>query len=97
MKRTFLHSFLYLFLCIPVRLLFIYILKKLDKKYNQIISLLLFIQSFTFIYLYLNNLRLKAPEGGGITWWHNSRLIHGVLYFASAVYTIQNKDIKFIP
>ena len=83
--------------CIPIRLLFVVILKYIDTKYLSILSIPLFIQSFGFLYLYFGYLRLKAPEAGGNSWWANLRLIHGMLYLTSSIYAFKQKDVTWIP
>lgn len=83
--------------CIPIRLLFVAILRYIDKKYLPYLSIPLFIQGISFIYLYFANLRLSAPEAGGKTWWANLRLIHGMLFITSAIYAYQQKDVSWVP
>ena len=83
--------------CIPVRILFVLILKYLNKDYLPYLSIPLLLQSFAFFYLYFANLRLSAPEAGGKTWWASLRLIHGALYLTSAIYAFQKKDITWVP
>lgn len=90
-------KYLFLFLCIPIRLLFSYILKNIDKKYLKYISILLFLQGISFLYLYFWNKRLDAVEAGGHTWWSEYRLLHGVLYICSSIYAYQEKNISWIP
>jgi hypothetical protein len=40
---------------------------------------------------------MNAPEGGGVTWWANIRIIHGLLYLAASVYAFQGKPFVWIP
>jgi len=83
--------------CIPVRILLIILAKKLKNNYLKIFGLILSIISIGFLVLYFGNLRLKAPESGGNTWWVDLRLIHGLLYMTAAIYALQNKSIAWIP
>jgi hypothetical protein len=83
--------------CIPIRIVFVLILKYVNKDYLPYLSIPLFSISFGFLYLYFKNLRLNAPEAGGKTWWSNLRLIHGALYLAASIYAFQKKDISWIP
>ena len=88
---------LFLFGCIPFRLLLVYIstIIPLDKlKYFGVLLLLI---SISFIYLYFTNGRLNAPEAGGITWWANLRIIHGLLYLAASIYAFQGKSLIWVP
>jgi len=38
-----------------------------------------------------------APEGGGVTWWANYRLIHGLLYLCASIYLFQKQRLAWIP
>ena len=88
---------LFLLLCIPLRIIISIIPLFIPIKYLQYYSLLTGYLSFSFIYLYLTNKRLNAPEGGGITWWKDLRIIHSLLYLTSTVYLIQNKRLASLP
>jgi len=83
--------------CIPARILLAFLAKKLKNNYLRFFGLLLAAISISFLVLYFGNLRLKAPESGGNTWWVDLRLIHGLLYMAAAIYALQNKSIAWIP
>ena len=82
---------LFLFLCIPARLIIalgsMYIPTYVLKYY----SILLLIIALSFLYLYISNKRLNAPEAGGITWWKDYRLLIGALYLVAAIYSFQGK------
>jgi len=71
-------------LCIFVRLLASHIPLYTPTAYLKIIGSIFCIQSITLLYLYFTNSRLKAPEGGGVTWWANYRILHGILYALAA-------------
>lgn len=75
--------------CIPVRLLLAGFTYKIDEKYLPYLSIVLFAIGVSFIYLYITNSRLKAPEAGGETWWKNIRPIHGMMYLAAALYAMK--------
>ena len=83
--------------CIPIRIIFVLILKYVNEDYLPYLSVPLLLISFGFLYLYFTNLRLNAPEAGGKTWWANLRLIHGALYLTSTIYAFQKKDIAWVP
>ena len=86
---------LFLLGCIPIRSLLVWYVKTYP---TQNIGYLLFIIAFRFLYLYFNNLRLKAGESSsGITWWASYRLIHGLLYLSAAIYMFKNKQYGWIP
>lgn len=80
---------LFLFGCLPVRVLLALLAYKIDSNYLPYLSILFISIGASFIYLYLTNSRLKAPEAGGKTWWHNIRPIHGMLYLTAGIYALK--------
>lgn len=80
---------LFLFGCIPVRLLIAALTYKIDEKYLPYLAVVFLAIGISFIYLYLSNSRLKAPEAGGETWWKNLRPIHGMLYITAGIYALK--------
>jgi hypothetical protein len=82
-------SLLFLFGCIPVRLFLAGLSYKINEKYLPYLSVVLFAIGISFVYLYLSNSRLKAPEAGGETWWKNLRPIHGMLYITAGIYALK--------
>lgn len=92
---------LFLTLCIPIRIIFAllpnykfiekYIPIKLNKKlFYQVVGIIFLCIAVGFLYLYFTNKRLNAPEAGGKTWWHNLRLLHGLLYLCASIYILWN-------
>lgn len=88
---------LFLFLCIPVRLLISYLPLIINPILFRYLAVLILMISFSFLYLYVNNLRLNAVEGGGLTWWANFRIIHFILYFIAAILLFFKNKIAYIP
>lgn len=88
---------LFLICCIGIRLILAVLPLYLSKKLLPYFGLVILIISLSFIYLYFTNGRLKAPEGGGDTWWAKFRLIHGLLYLTAAIYLFQKERIASIP
>ena len=92
---------LFLTLCIPIRIIFAllpnykiiekYIPIKMNKKlFYQVVGIIFMCIAVGFLYLYFTNKRLNAPEAGGKTWWHNLRLLHGLLYLCASLYILWN-------
>ena len=79
-------ALLFLFLCIPIRLLIVYI-SKIDISTNarRIFSFLLLIHGMRMGYLYFADKRLDAAEGGGRTWWAEYRIYHSILNIIAAI------------
>lgn len=80
---------LFLLGCIPVRLLLVLVAYKINDKYLPYLSILLFAIGLSFIFLYVSNSRLSAPEANGETWWKNLRPIHGMLYITAGLYAMK--------
>lgn len=87
----------FLLLCIPLRIILAIIPFYLDKKYFHFYGIFLSLIMISFFYLYFNNLRLNASEGGGTTWWADFRLIHASLYMCACIYAFQRKRIAWVP
>jgi hypothetical protein len=97
--------FYFLFGCIPVRLLLVYLAYSLSKENLKLLSVILFTIGISFIYLFITNIwiienpiipwiqRKNAPEAGGETWWIKYRIIHGLLYLISAVNAYNGENI----
>tara|TARA_B100001287_G_scaffold232937_1_gene204180 strand:+ start:1816 stop:2184 length:369 start_codon:yes stop_codon:yes gene_type:complete len=83
--------------CIGLRLILAVLPLYLSKKWLPYFGIIILIIALSFIYLYFTNGRLKAPEGGGNTWWSKFRLIHGLLYLTAAIYLVQKERLASIP
>ena len=83
--------------CIPVRIIIALLPIYIDKCYLFYYGIILFCISLSFAYLYFNNLRLNAPEGGGITWWAKYRIIHALLYLIASLYAFQGMRTATVP
>ena len=90
-------ALLFLFGCIPVRILLVYISTIIPLDKLKFFGVPLLLVSLGFLYLYFTNGRLNAPEAGGVTWWSNIRIIHGLLYLAASIYAFQGKPFVWIP
>ena len=87
----------FLIFCIPIRIILSFLPLYLNTQYLYYLGLITLIPSFVFLTFYFTGLRLKAPEGGGKTWWADLRLIHGLLYLCGSIYLLQGKRIAYIP
>lgn len=74
---------LFLFVCLLVRSIPIYIIINTSDRNNLIILLYCAI-GISFIYQYLYNQNETGLFGGNI-WWNNLRLFHGLLYLLFVV------------
>ncbi len=80
---------LFLFGCIGVRSLFVYLAKIADPTMLQYLGYLALLPAIGFIYIYATDSRKTGPEVfGDKIWWNSLRPMHGLLYGAFAVSAI---------
>ena len=87
----------FLFGCLTFRIIIAILPIYLPYKWLSYLGIIMLAIGTSLLYLYFNNLRLNAPEGGGVTWWAKYRLIQGVLYLAAAHYLLENQRIAWLP
>jgi len=78
---------LFLFMCIPVRLLITYLLY--INKYTNLIKIILLLIGIGFIKTFKNSERKKGFFGGHI-WWNDLRPFHGFNYILASYMTHNN-------
>jgi hypothetical protein len=87
---------LFLFGCILVRSLLVYI----SKEYTQFLPLLGYgalLISIGFFTIFFTGSRKTGRETfGAKIWWNNLRPVHGLLYLLFAVFAIQRKSYAWI-
>jgi hypothetical protein len=92
-----LRLFLFLSVCIPIRLYLAYIPQVLDKRYFLYFAVMIGLMGIGTLILAFTNSRLNAPEGGGKTWWASYRFIHGMLLMTAFIYLIKGDKNASIP
>lgn len=76
---------LFLFGCIPTRLLIMYVAKIVSLQYLPILGYLALLPAIGFIYLYISGARPSGPETfGDKIWWNQLRPIHALFYILFA-------------
>ena len=81
---------LFIFGCLPVRILLAYFAKVGNQLTKKIIAYLAIIIGVGFIYIYLTGARKTGVETfGKPIWWNNWRPIHAGLYLAFAYTALQ--------
>jgi hypothetical protein len=94
-----LHKRIYLFLfgCIGIRLLFVYISKNIGLQYLPILGYLALLPMFGFIYIYLTGSRKTGAEVfGGKIWWNDLRPVHALLYGLFAYHAIRKAPFSWV-
>ena len=80
---------LFLGLCIPTRLLLVYISKIVNLKYLRILGIITLLPAIGFLYLYFSGNRQTGLEVfGGKIWWTNLRIYHGLFYLIFSILAI---------
>jgi hypothetical protein len=93
---------LFLFGCIPIRLLITYIAKVVGENYDYndylpILGYIALIPAFVWIYLFTFNKRKTGAEVfGDKIWWNNLRPIHSILYLLFAYNAINKNKNAYI-
>jgi hypothetical protein len=87
---------LFLFACIPTRLLLVFLAFYLKSFNLRLLGLILISISAGFFYLYFTKSRMDAPEAGGKTWWYKVRPIHGSLLLLAGILCILGNKYAYI-
>ena len=75
---------LFLLGCVPARLGVAYLVRRYGAEHTDLVAGLLALVGVGLLSLFVTRSRMHAIEGGGVTWWHHLRPVHGLLYLASA-------------
>lgn len=98
MENIYKRRLLFLFGCIPVRVLFVYLAKTLTKRYINFLAIVLSIPMIGFLQLYITNSRRTGPETfGSPIWWHKLRIVHFSMYLIFILLAIQNNECAYVP
>lgn len=85
MDKYYKRIFLFLFGCISIRFILVYIAKNINMNYLPYMGALATIPAIGFIYIYVNDLRKSGLEVfGDKIWWNMLRPIHAILYLLFA-------------
>tara|TARA_B100000900_G_scaffold407649_1_gene420658 strand:- start:257 stop:631 length:375 start_codon:yes stop_codon:yes gene_type:complete len=88
----------FLLLCIPVRISFVFISRKVDKKYLPYLGYLAILPAIGFAYIYIFGKRKTGAETfGQKIWWNNLRPLHSILYFIFVYLALKKSNNAYIP
>jgi len=88
---------LFLFGCIGIRTLFVFLAKYANTTYLQYMGYLALLPAIGFFYIFLTDSRKTGAEVfGDKIWWNNLRPVHGLLYFLFAYNAITGNSSAWI-
>ena len=88
----------FMFLCIPVRIAFVFAAKNINVHYLPYLGYLGMLPALGFFYIFVFRKRKTGGETfGQKIWWNNLRPIHSVLYFIFAYLAINKNKNSYIP
>lgn len=89
MNNTQKRFLLFLFGCIPARLVLVYLAKNIPIVYLHILGYITLIIGISFAYLFFSGTRQTGAEVfGDKIWWNDLRPIHSLLYLTFSYYAI---------
>jgi hypothetical protein len=90
---------LFLLICIPLRLLLVYVAKKLkdlkNLRYLKVMGGILLIPVIVFLYSYMNYKSTDKGATGGNIWWNSLRLFHGFTYLLFGLMALSNNKMMY--
>ena len=88
----------FLLLCIPVRIGFVFIAKKVDKKYLPYLGYLAILPAIGFAYIYIFGKRKTGGETfGQKIWWNDLRPVHSIFYLIFAYLALSKNKEAYVP
>ena len=89
---------LFIFGCIFLRTLLLFIAKYLPENYLPYMGYIGLLPTMGFLLIYLLGLRKTGREVfGDKIWWNNLRPIHGILYLIFSILAIKKNKKAYIP
>lgn len=89
--------FYFLIGCIGIRTILAISPLYISENFLPLLGIITITIGTSFLFLYFTNGRMHAPEGGGVTWWANYRLIHGLLYLTASIYLFNRDRTAWMP
>jgi len=86
---------LFLFACIPTRISLTLFAKYINNDILPYLGIITLIPSFGFIFLYFFGNKKTNIVGQNI-WWHDKRILHGILYLLFSINAIYKNKNSYI-
>jgi len=92
MKDIYKRYLLFLFVCIGIRSLFVYLAKTVNLKNLKLLGFLYLLFGIGILSIYIFDLRITGREvGGGKIWWNNMRPLFGLIWLSFSYCAILGK------
>ena len=89
---------LFLFGCILIRTLFVFIAKYINPEYLPYLGALALLPAIGFLLIYINGWRKTGSEVfGGKIWWNNLRPIHALFYILFSILAFNKNIYSWVP
>lgn len=75
--------------CMGARLIMVYVIKQLNKKWLRLVGYLAIFPVIVFLYIFFTGVRNNVGAFGEKIWWNELRPIHAILYLLFAYFAIQ--------
>ena len=85
----------FLLACIPSRISLTLLAKYINTDLLPYIGYITLIPAFGFIYLFFFGNKNTNLAGQNV-WWHNKRIIHGLLYLLFSIYAISKNKNSYL-
>ncbi len=87
---------LFFLLCIPLRLLLVYLVYKLPN-YIFFFKILYFIMALGFLNTFINYKKNSKGAFDGIVWWNNLRILNSICYLLFVIFQNKNSYLFLFP
>ena len=89
---------LFVFFCIPSRVLLAYGAKYASRAVKVLLAKIALVISFGFMYIFVTGIRKTGMETmGAPIWWNALRPVHSILYASYALMTFAKKQNAYLP
>ena len=87
---------LFIFGCLFIRLIFVIIVKKINKNSLPLLGYIALLPAIGFLVNYFTNIRKRGALNQKI-WWGYMRPVHALLYFTFSYLAINKSNLAYIP
>lgn len=86
----------FIFGCIPVRLLIVYVAYKIPKQYLPYMGMIALIIAIGFMKAFIQSKQSDRGFFGNKVWWNSLRLVHFIMYFLFFIATTMHYSYAWV-